>query len=340
MDRTSTIRDFTPADQAAARAIILDGMKERWGGDFDPELNADLDDLYASYVDPGTARGGRSAGSEVVVATVSSGPESWSETGAEAVVGVGILVREADGLGRIVRMSVVRSRRRQGIARAIISELVRRARAMAHHAIIASTDTPWSDAVALYENSGFRVTEADDADIHLWLDLVWTDEQVETERTVLRAPVAADNGFVVEMMTDESVRGFLGGAASYAVVEWIKSHSLAPQWGTFVVHLPDSGLPGERQRIGMVALEDWRGDLELSLQLLPEFWGRGYAQELSEAALDWAWTNTEADSIIAVTHAGNSRARAAMRRLGFTEDKRFDEFGEPHIQARLLRPVS
>lgn len=337
-----TVRDFTPADQIAARAIIQSGLRERWGDRYDADANPDTDDLYASYIDPGPDDSGptgdermsnRFANSEVVVATVSG------RGGGDDVGGIAILVPEADGLGRIVRMSVARTHRRRGIARALIAELVARARSKGHHAVIVSTDTPWSDAVALYEDSGFVVTEADDADIDLWLDLVWTDEEVVTDRTVLKAPTAADNMFVVEMLIDESVRTFLGGPASFAIVEWIKAHSLAPQWGTFVVHLPESDLPGERQRIGLVALEDWRGELELSLQLLPEFWGQGFAHELSRAVLDWAWAHTDAPSIIAVTHADNARAVAAMERLGFVADRRFDEFGEPHIQGRLARPL-
>lgn len=315
VDHLLTIREFTPADQAAVRTIIDNGSPGRWADD--------------------ATAGSRSDNRDVVVATVS---EPGSDESNEEVVGIGILVPEADGLGRIVRISVARHGRRRVIAKALIRELVSRARAEGHHAVIVSTGTPWTDAVALYEDSGFVVTESDEADIHLWLDLVWTDEQVATERTVLKAPTAADSMFVVEMLTDDSVRTFLGGRASFAVVEWVKAHSLAPQWGTFVVHLPEADLPGERQRIGMVALEDWRGDLELSLQLLPEFWGQGYARELSEAVLEWAWANSDARSIIAVSHADNARAVAAMERLGFVEDRRFEEHGEPHIQGRLTRP--
>ena len=307
-----TIRDFAPADRAAVRAIAQNGLRDGLG-----------DDRWGEQI---------WGDGEVVVATVSE------PGGGEEVAGIGILVPEADGLSRISGLSVARIRRRRGIARALIAELIDRARSRRHHAVIVSTDTPWTDAVTLYEDSGFEVTEFDDPDIHLWLDLVWTGEEVVTERTVLKAPTAADNMFVVEMLTDDSVRTFLGGRASFAIVEWIKAHSLAPQWGTFIVHLPESDLPGERQRIGMVALEDWRGELELSLQLLPEFWGQGYAHELSQAVLEWAWANIDTPSIIAVSHADNVRAIAAMEGLGFIEDRRFEEFGEPYVQGRLDRP--
>jgi hypothetical protein len=39
-----TISPFHPADQAAARTLILAGLQERWGH-LDPRYNADLDDI-------------------------------------------------------------------------------------------------------------------------------------------------------------------------------------------------------------------------------------------------------------------------------------------------------
>ncbi len=41
---------FEPADQDAARALILDGMVERWGA-VDPTRNRGLDDIATSCAD-------------------------------------------------------------------------------------------------------------------------------------------------------------------------------------------------------------------------------------------------------------------------------------------------
>ncbi len=318
------IRDFVHSDQESSRAIIQAGLADRWGSDFDPDVNPDTDDLHASYV---------AMGGDVLVAVVD-----------DEVVGIGALVAETDGLGRVLRLSVAAAHRRRGVARAIVAGLVDRARSRGYFAVVVSTDNPWTDAIALYEASGFHVIEVDETDTTLWLDLVWTKEAIATERLELCPPVAADNFFIAELLTDANTRSYLGGPASFAVVEWVKAHSLAPQWGTFVVWLKDPQAVSTgrsdplAQRIGMVELEDWRGELELSCHLLPEFWGQGYALEASRAVLDWAWAASDAPSIIAVTHVDNHAALRVLEHLGFRREHELVEWGEPHLQARIDRP--
>lgn len=309
------VRDFEPADQASARRIIQLGMAERWAESYDPEHNPDTNDLAAHY----QADGGR-----LLVAT---GPT-------DSVVGVVALKRDADGVGRIVRLAVDPDHRRMGIARALVSEAVERARSQQYHAVIVSTDTPWTDAVALYESAGFSVAQVEPDETTLWLDLRWTSEVVTTERLELTAPRLTDNAFIVELLTDPATRTYLGGPASFAVTEWVKAHSLAPQWGTFVVWLRD-----QPQRIGMIELEDWRGELELSCHLLPEFWGMGYGRESVVAGLSWAWDETEAESIIAVTQHDNRAAIHTLQKAGFRPEKTFEEAGTTQLQQRVARPA-
>ncbi len=43
-----TIRPVQPVEQQAARALILDGLAERWGN-LDPGKNPDLDDILTHY---------------------------------------------------------------------------------------------------------------------------------------------------------------------------------------------------------------------------------------------------------------------------------------------------
>ncbi len=145
------LRDFEDSDQASAQALVLDGLKERWGAVYDPTVNPDLDDIAANHVARGT---------EVVVAAVD-----------EALVAIGMLQTEADGRGRILRVSVAAARRREGWGRAIVGELVRRARARGMVEVLVRTDTPWTSATALYEGCGFDVVEQDSTDTHLVLRL-------------------------------------------------------------------------------------------------------------------------------------------------------------------------
>ncbi len=102
---TLEITRFRPADQAAVRRLILDGLEEHWGS-IDPELNPDLDDIVASY-GHGT----------VLVARVDG-----------RVVGVGMLLPAGQDEGEVKRMSVAREHRRTGVASAVLRRLVDAAR--------------------------------------------------------------------------------------------------------------------------------------------------------------------------------------------------------------------
>lgn len=145
------VRDFEPDDQPAVRQLILSGMRERWGEQYDDAANPDVDDIWSTYV----IKGG-----EVVV---------WEEDG--VVVGTGTLVPEPDGGGRILRMSVDRSYRQHGLGRRIVAELMKRARRRRLSHLRVSTDTPWRDAVGPYASCGFEIVDQTDAATHFSLSL-------------------------------------------------------------------------------------------------------------------------------------------------------------------------
>lgn len=144
------VRGFEPDDKDAVRQLVLAGLAERWGSAFDPGHNADLDDLAASYL-------GR--GAEIVVVVDEGG----------SIVATGTLVPETDRRGRLVRVSVDGGRRREGLARAVVDELVRRARRRGIRNVVVSTDTPWASAMALYRSCGFTELGRDDVETHFGL---------------------------------------------------------------------------------------------------------------------------------------------------------------------------
>ena len=146
------IREFTPADQEVAEAVIQAGMGDRWGDDYDPTSNPDLHDIEASYMTNGRV---------FLVAEMMDG----------LIVGTGALVPEGRGVSRILRISVSRDWRRQGIAKALVAELLAAARRAGSTKVVVSTDTPWLEAIALYEATGFIVTGTDDIETHFTLEL-------------------------------------------------------------------------------------------------------------------------------------------------------------------------
>ena len=142
------IRAATRADHRAVRALILQGLTERWTS-FDPALNPDLADFDA-YYDKAT----------VLTARHHS-----------RVVGCGNLLREAEYVGRIVRMSVSLKHRRTGIGSRILDGLLDAARSIGYREIVLETTASWESAVRFYRRHGFTAIEVRDGNQHFRLAL-------------------------------------------------------------------------------------------------------------------------------------------------------------------------
>lgn len=145
------LRDFRLSDQDALRHLILDGLRERWGDEFDASMNPDLEDLASSYLE---------RGADIVV---------WEEVG--CLVATGLLLQDEGDAGRILRMSVAATHRRRGLGRRIIDELIARARYRKMSEVRVLTDTPWSSAVELYRACGFTELGSDGTDTHFVMSL-------------------------------------------------------------------------------------------------------------------------------------------------------------------------
>jgi putative acetyltransferase len=146
-----TISNFQPADQSAAKALILAGLVEHWGF-LDPTKNPDLDDIAATYAD-----------ATFLVAHLDG-----------KLVGTGALLPRTAEYAEIVRMSVDRSLRRQGIGRAILQALVEQARKSGFRQVTLETTETWDEVITFYLSFGFQITHHQDGDVYFALDLTTT----------------------------------------------------------------------------------------------------------------------------------------------------------------------
>lgn len=139
------IRPFHPHHQAATKQLILAGLADHWGT-LDHSLNPDLNDITRSY-----------AGETFLVAVQ-----------AGEIVGCGALVKEEglEGYGRIVRMSVNKAKRRQGIGQRILRELEETAVRRQFHKIVLETTSTWQEVVAFYLANGYHIVDHREGDTH------------------------------------------------------------------------------------------------------------------------------------------------------------------------------
>ena len=73
-------------------------------------------------------------------------------------------------------------------------------------------------------------------------------------------------------------------------------------------------------------------------RLAHEYWGRGYAPEGGQAALDHAFDVIGLDEVVSFTTVANVRSRRVMQKLGMTHDPA-DDFDHPALpDAHPQRP--
>ena len=112
-------------------------------------------------------------------------------------------------------------------------------------------------------------------------------------------------------------------------------------------------VPGVADFVGFVGLHvptfetHFTPCVEIGWRLAYEHWGRGYATEAAQRALDFAFDELHLDEVVSFTVPDNVRSRAVMERLGMTRtpDEDFDHPVLPeghrlrrHVLYRISRP--
>lgn len=142
---------------------------------------------------------------------------------------------------------------------------------------------------------------------------------IQTERLVLRPIEARDLDPLMAMLTDplvmrDLVRHPTREAARASIdrhIAYRTSHGL----GFWTAELDGfvAGLCGLKPGAPNTPIA---GEVEIGWLLARPFWGRGLATEAARASLDWAWANTPAPRVVAITGAGHVKSQEVMVRLG------------------------
>ncbi|KAF9203796.1 hypothetical protein BGZ49_006040 [Haplosporangium sp. Z 27] len=175
------IRNFEKADQERVRNLVLEGLAERWGDEFDPTYNQDVNDIHSYYVKRHHA---------TVIVLELQGDSTLNENNS-SIIGCGILLplpaedvygtwcaeplssirattdsAKEPRLCRMMRLSVSSQHRGKGYAKTIIKYLVNVAKEQQFDRILVETETVWASAVQIYKSVGFQVAEAGEENVH------------------------------------------------------------------------------------------------------------------------------------------------------------------------------
>ncbi len=81
-----------------------------------------------------------------------------------ALLGTGTLLPRDEDTAEILRMSVARSRRRSGIGRQILDELLATAASWGSSVVVLETSSSWDGVVSFYLRAGFIITDVEEGD--------------------------------------------------------------------------------------------------------------------------------------------------------------------------------
>lgn len=178
------------------------------------------------------------------------------------------------------------------------------------------------------------------------------DFVIETPRLLLRGWTQADAAPFQQICSDPQVMEYLGEPMTLAETEMVVTRMQAMQeqlgycfWA--MEHRETGALMGfcgvKPGAIG-TSID---GQLEIGWRMARAYWGKGYAREAAQAAINWVWINLKVDSVWAITAPANERSQALMRRLGMTRHRKLDfqhpamPPGDPlraHVTYSLPRP--
>ncbi|NHQ82760.1 GNAT family N-acetyltransferase [Chromobacterium vaccinii] len=137
-----------------------------------------------------------------------------------------------------------------------------------------------------------------------------------------------DHASLVRLYTDLQIRACLGGPVEISIAKERASalclnQRELPAWAIRRSDMSDSCL------LGMISLDPHHDglDIEVSYELLPEYWGQGYADAALKMVLRHAREILHMRRLVAETQARNHASIRLLRRNGFRLEKtlmRFD----------------
>ncbi|MGX1272944.1 GNAT family N-acetyltransferase [Streptomyces phaeoluteigriseus] len=160
---------------------------------------------------------------------------------------------------------------------------------------------------------------------------VWPPAPIRTERLLLRESEARDRAAFIALFASPEVGAHVGGPRPRDELERVLPETPGRRPGLFVIEL-DGAMVGtvelnRRDAARRSRVRPDAGEAELGYLLLPEVWGRGYAAEACAAALGWFAEALPGEPVVLCTRTANDRSMRLAAKLGFTEVRRFEEWG-------------
>lgn len=161
---------------------------------------------------------------------------------------------------------------------------------------------------------------------------------IETQRSKAYLPQLACLDDYIHMLTDAKVIACYGVAFSQDKAKQILisdiSHWDQHGFGPWMWY--DATNQAYIGRAGIKACEiNGKEEVKLDYAITPGYWGQGISVEISQAAIDFAFSKLEIASLICFTLPTNHQSLRVMEKLGFNYEQDFVYAGLPHKLYRL-----
>ncbi len=147
--------------------------------------------------------------------------------------------------------------------------------------------------------------------------MTWTAPLIETERLILRPPIAEDFEDFAAFGADADTMQHLGGVQSRPVA-WRSFVCVVGSWhvlGYAFFSVLEKASGRWVGRLGPWQPEGWPGT-EIGWGIARPYWGRGYAPEAAAAATGWAFDVLGWSEVIHTIGADNLKSKAVAAKLG------------------------
>lgn len=157
-------------------------------------------------------------------------------------------------------------------------------------------------------------------------------KEILTDRLLLRPITFSDVAILTKLFSHEEVRKYLGGALSSEAAEK-KAQDLVGKNGYFLVIVQNN-----KKVVGAYSISKYRtGDMEVSYEFFPDFWGQGYGKEAVQAVIKLGFEKMGLQKIIGVTQETNIRSRKLLESFGMVVVDKFIEFSETQVMYAIER---
>ena len=152
---------------------------------------------------------------------------------------------------------------------------------------------------------------------------------LKTPRCICRAFTEADAEALYKLHSTHEVGsitidGVQNSEQAYKELQHFITHQQAHGYSLWMVFEKATG-----RFIGRAGFEyrqihpDYPPQMEIRYAFFPEAWGKGYATELGQACMDWAWETVKPQMIVATASPVNAPSHRVLEKIGFTSEPDF-----------------